>query len=221
MYCCSCSSLLILYQSIDLFSFFLCFLICIVLKWCSCAFDHEGGRSFLKELVAPRRSLKPRWSDGEKKLSAPKSFGWPSSDLTCADATNNVFQHRDLALISSPPPCAAVGTCYWTHAQCSSLFTLRTYWSLLARCCGRGTGKHVSERCRESLEATPFLFPPPPWCFISLTLTFAVPGLWFTHLWFVKLQHGCALKESGHVINHRKCQVLLLASSVRLLMRHS
>lgn len=99
-----------------------------MLKWCSCAFDHEGGRSFLKELVAPRRSLKPRWSDGEKKLSAPKSFGWPSSDLTCADATNNAFQHRDLALISSPPRCSR----HMLLDTCSTLLTVHSAYLLVS-----------------------------------------------------------------------------------------
>lgn len=111
--------------------------------------------------------------------------------------------------------CSMLLTVYSTYLLISISTLLWTWHRLLQPV------EHVSKRCRESLEDTPFLFPPPPWCFISLTLTFAVPGSWFTHLWFVKLQHGCALKESGHAINHRKCQLLLLASSVRLLMRQS
>lgn len=43
---------------------------------------------------------------------------------------------------------------------------------------------------------------------------------WFTHHRVMKLQHECTLKEGSDTINHEKPR-LLLASSVRLLMRPS
>lgn len=153
------------------------------------------------------------------------------NDVPADSIMNNVFQRSDLALLSffHPSLCTAVG---WTHAHCSSLLTLRTYSSLKACCSENGTDwggqpntfqdfRSVVERAWKPHH---FSSPPPLFhlrCSISLTLTFGAPGSWFTHHQFVKLQHGCDLKKSSHAINHNKCQLLLLASSVRLLMRQS
>lgn len=139
-----------------------------------------------------------------------------------------MFQHSALALISSLPlHCGRLDTCSMLLTVYSAYLLIYKHAALeMAPTEEYSQSKTFQdfngEHSRESLEATPFLLPPPPlWCSISLTLTFGAPGTWFTHHRFVKLQHGCALKKNSHAINHKKCQLLLLASSVRLLMRQS
>lgn len=120
----------------------------------------------------------------------------------------------------SPSLCTAV---VWTPAQCCVPIDLHQH---RLRSTASETHSRISlESVAESVwKPHPFSYPPSSSslrCSIPLTLTFGAPGSSFTQEHFVKLQHGCALKERSYAINHKKCQLLLLAASVRLLMRQS